>query len=282
MFGKFATVVLLVVASALFGGCTGSRTMAADPRGARIVTLMPSFAQDVCAIGGAFDLAGVSEYSESAGCAKNVPRVANFSSLNAEQIVALHPTAVIAIPAQQLLTAPLRRAGLRVEYLTDDSYDDIFSNIRRIGELTGRQAQAQQLIGRLRARTQQLQSSERINHHVRVFVALQAQPIWTVGPQSYISTLLGLAGARNAVTHLPRAYAQYSAESLLRLQPDAILCDAQTHLETVLRREPWRSLRAVREGHVLILSDAAILETPGPRYNEGLSWLIEHLRSLSQ
>jgi iron complex transport system substrate-binding protein len=112
-------------------------------------------------------------------------------------------------------------------------------------------------------------------------VVLQAQPIWTVGPQSYISTLLQMAGGRNAVSALPRSYAQYSAEALLRTQPDAIVAGSDVHLESVLDREPWRSLRAVREKRVFILKTPDILERPGPNYNEGLSWLIEHLRPLS-
>jgi ABC-type Fe3+-hydroxamate transport system substrate-binding protein len=282
VFGKAGTIAMWAAAAALLAGCASSASSASTTSAVRIVTLMPSFAQDVCAIGAGANLVGVSEYSESAGCAKNVPRIANFSSLNAERIVALHPSAVIAIPEQQLLAAPLRRAGLHVEYLSDDSYGDIFSNIERIGELTAHGTQAQRLVAQLRARTKRLQAGEHIRYRPRVFVVLQAQPVWTVGPQSYIAKLLDLAGARNAVTQLQRPYAEYSAEELLRLQPDAILCDRDAHLEPMLGREPWRSLRAVREGHVFILKDPAILETPGPRYNEGLSWLIEHLRSLSQ
>jgi len=33
---------------------------------------------------------------------------------------------------------------------------------------------------------------------------------------------------------------------------------------------PWSSLRAVQQHHVYMLPDAAILERPGPRYNDGL------------
>jgi iron complex transport system substrate-binding protein len=134
----------------------------------------------------------------------------------------------------------------------------------------------------LRERTKALQATERGNRRPRVFVVLQAQPIWTVGPQSFISTLLQLAGARNAVTDLPRPYAQYTAEALIRLQPDAIVAGGDTQLESLLGREPWRSLRAVHEHHVYMLADPSTLERPGPNYNEGLSWLIERLRPLTQ
>jgi ABC-type Fe3+-hydroxamate transport system substrate-binding protein len=45
-------------------------------------------------------------------------------------------------------------------------------------------------------------------------------------------------------------------------------------LQSVLDRPPWNALRAVRENRIAYLPDPAILERPGPRYNDGLAWLI--------
>lgn len=269
----------LALALAACAGSTHERTSNSHAR--RVVTLMPSFAEDLCAMGSASLIAGVSEYSNTAGCALHAPTVANFSSVDVEKIISLHPDLVVAIPAQRRLTAPLERAGIRTAYMSDDSYDDLFRNINTLGRLTGSERSATGLNDRLRARTAELRASEHFSKRPSVFVVLQAQPVWTVGPQSYISTLLDLAGARNAVTHLPRPYAQYSAEALLKLQPDAIVAGSDTQLQTLLAREPWRSLRAVQRKHVYILRDPGVLERPGPNYNEGLSWLIEHLRPLS-
>jgi ABC-type Fe3+-hydroxamate transport system substrate-binding protein len=66
------------------------------------------------------------------------------------------------------------------------------------------------------------------------------------------------------------------------LQPDAIVATDDAHVELLLDRQPWRSLRAVRERHVFILNDPGILARPGPRYNEGLAWLIERLRPIAK
>lgn len=243
---------------------------------------MPSFAQDLCAMGSGGLIVGVSEYGNSATCAPRAPAIANFSSVNVEKIIALRPDLVVGIPAQRRLTAPLERAGIRTVFLSDDSYGDLFRNIAEIGRLTGSTQSASDLIARLRSRTNRLRASEHFTKRPSVFVVLQAQPVWTVGPQSYISTLLELAGARNAVTRLPRAYAQYNTEALVDLQPDAIVAGSDTQLTALLDREPWRSLRAVRQKHVYVLQDPGVLERPGPNYNEGLSWLIEHLRPLSK
>jgi len=283
VYGKATVVAGVFAAAALLSACAQSPKSGAATvsHAKRIVTLMPSFAEDLCALGAGSQLVGVSEYSESATCARGKPRVANFAAVDVERIIALRPDAVVAIPAQRVLTAPLRRTGIATAYMPDDSYGDIFTDIRQLGAISGRPRQAANVIAALQQRTQDLRRSEHFAYRPRVFVLLQAQPIWTVGPQSYISTLLQLAGARNAVVALPRPYAQYSAEALLRLQPDAIVAGGDTGLGGLLDREPWRSLRAVREKRVFILADPDVLERPGPNYNEGLSWLIEHLRPLT-
>lgn len=258
--------------------------VAATPAGAprRVVVLVPSLVEDLCAVGGAGQLAGVSSATRDIPCAKGVPVVGDFASVDVEKIVALHADLVVGIPSQARFLRPLRTAGVRVELLDDDSYADIFSDLRALGRLTGHAAAAERLASSLRARTARLIAARRFKRTPTVFVVLGTGPIYTVGPGSYISTLVGLAGGRNAVTALPGAYGQYSAEALLRLQPDAIVTDPSVGLRAVLDREPWRSLRAVRLGHVFELPDASLLERPGPRYNAGLQWLIARLTPLAR
>ena len=277
---RILEIAAVAAAAALLGACSAPapRSGPASAPARRIVALMPSFAEDLCAIGDGRAIVGVSAYAASRGCARGVPQVGNFASVDTEKIVALHPDAVVAIPAQRRLAEPLRRAGIRVVFLADDSFADIFTGISRLGELTGRRAAAAAEIARLQSQTARLRGHVRGGRRPSVFVVLQGQPIWTAGPQSYIAKLLELAGARDAAAALPRAYAQYSAEALLRLQPDAIVAPSDAHLASLLGREPWRSLRAVREHHLYVLSDPDVLERPGPHYNEGLSWLIERLR----
>jgi len=272
--------IILWLALALCG-CATSGAGRLPAKADRIVSMMPSFTEDLCAIGARGSLVAVSQFTEDIACAKGLPQVSNYSSINTEQALSLHADTVVAIPAQRAMTAALRRAGVAAVYLRNDSYADLFTDIAALGALTGRSHQAGALISSLRRRTRELQAAERFRRRPAVFVAVQAQPIWTVGAQSYISTLIDLAGGRNAAANLAAPYAQYSAEALLRLQPDAIIAGNDTQLSSLLGKEPWRSLDAVRAHHVYIYN-AAFLDRPGPRYNEGLSWLIERLRPLGR
>jgi len=270
---------LAAVLFAALAACAQPQAAPLQGQARRIVSLMPSLTEDLCAIGARSQIVGVSAYSSDIRCVRGVPQVGNAAAVDAESILRLHADAVVGIPPQGMLMEPVRRAGVRIVLLSDNTFDDIFTDIDRLGTLTGRAQQARALIARLRTRTAQLRRSESHRSRPRVFVVIQAQPIWTVGPASYISTLLALAGARNAVESLPQPYAQYSAEALLRAAPDAIVATSDSQLPSVLARPPWNSLAAVRKRRVYIVPDDAILVRPGPRYNEGLAWLIERLTS---
>jgi iron complex transport system substrate-binding protein len=243
----------------------------------RIVSLIPSLTEDLFAIGAGPQVVGVSAWTDFPPQAARLPVVGSASSVDTELVLRLHPDAVVGIPAQAALVADLRRAGLSPDLLADDSYQDIFSDLARLGRISGHASEAAALEKRLRARTVQLQRSVRGNSRPSVFVVLGVGPIYTVSDTSYIAQLIALAGGRNAAGNLKDAYPRYSAEALVALQPDVVVADSQSGLSGVLDRAPWSALRAVREHRVYILADAALLERPGPRYNEGLAWLIARL-----
>lgn len=251
----------------------------------RLVAIVPSMADDLFAIGAGPQVVGVSRFVDDVAAAKNVPVVADFQSVDVERIVALHPDVVVGMPSQAAMVAGLRRAGIRVVLIPDDSYEDIFTDLRTLGDLSGRRPQAEALIARLQHETAQLRArAERFAYRPSVFYVVGTGPIWTVGRGSYIATLLEFAGGRNAAAGLTTPWGQYSEEALLRAQPDAVIAGRDTPISGVLAREPWRSLRAVREQHVFTPEDARIddaLNRPGPNYNEGLRWLIERLSPLS-
>jgi iron complex transport system substrate-binding protein len=248
----------------------------------KIVSLMPSLTEDLFAIGAGPQVVGSSQYTDFPSAAKRLPQIASFSSLDAERIVRLHPNVVVGIPSQASLVSDLRRAGLDVELLRDDSFGDLFATLTELGTLSGHTREASALASALHARTAALVRTVPAAPSPRTFVVLGVAPsIFTVGDGSFIAHLLALAGARNA-SGLHDAYGRYSAEALVAEQPDAIVADKQSGLSGVLSQPPWNALRAVREGRVYILDDADILERPGPRYNEGLAWLIAHLHASSR
>jgi iron complex transport system substrate-binding protein len=263
---------------ALLAPAVVAAPVAADsPQSSRIVSLVPSLTEDLFAIGAGKQVVGVSQYTDYPAAAAKLPQVSSYSSLDAEAIVKLHPDLVVGITAQANLVADLQRAGLRVVLMNNDSFDDIFADLTLLGALSGHGREAIALNGRLRARTAELIRSVPSGAAPRCFVVVGVAPIFTVGDKSYIAHLLRLAGARNAASGLDLAYARYSPEALVALQPDVIIADRASKIGSVLDRTPWNALRAVASKHVYVLDNDSLLERPGPRYNEGLAWLIARL-----
>ena len=252
------------------------------PGDVRMVSLMPSLTEDIVALGARNQLVAVDRFSGTMPGLEQLPKVGDFASIASERIVQLHPDVVVGIPSQERLLQPLRQAGIQTQLLRDDSFEDIFRNLEALGATCGRTAEAAALEKRLRSQTKALAGSTHYKHRPSVFVVLDTSPIYTTGRSSYIATLIHLAGGRNAAEDLASAYAPYSSEALLRSQPDVIITDASTGLGAALRSEPWRSLRAVQLHHVYTVEPREILERPGPRYNEGLQWLIARLAPLAQ
>ncbi len=275
--------IAIVPLTLLLCGCGahGADDARAPRTAGRVVTLMPSFADDLYVIGAGGQLVAVSAYTD-APPAQHLPRVADASSVDAEAIVVLRPSVVIGIPAQSRFVEPLRRAHVPVYLLADDTYDSIFSNLRVAGALTGHRREAAAEVDRLQRETAALVDRTRgFARHPSVFVVLGSGPIWTAGAGSYITKLIALAGGRNAAGDLGAAYGEYSAEALLRDQPDLLVTDPATHVEALADREPWRSLRAVRLHRVYAI-DPDVLERPGPNYNEGIRRLLQRIAPLAQ
>jgi iron complex transport system substrate-binding protein len=273
---RLPAAALLAAAFGLLGPAPGSaQTKATQP--VRVVSLIPSLTEDLFAIGAGPDVVGVSQFTDYPPAATRLPQVSTFSSVDAEKVVQLHPAVVVGIPAQAALVGDLRRLGLKVVLMSDDSFDDIFTDLGTLGRLTGRSHEAAALSARLRARTAELVRRVPAEPRPTVFVVLGVAPIYTVGDRSYIAHLIGLAGGRNAATGVHDAYARYSAEALVAAQPDALVTDRTTNLSAAFGAAPWNALRAVRTHRVYVLNDAALLERPGPRYNDGLAWLIAQL-----
>ena len=269
----FAAFAIAACAAFSFTSSCAGAAQGARPR---IVSLIPSLTEDLFAIGAGPQVIAVSDFTDYPARAKSLPVVASFTSIDAERVARLHPDLVVGIDAQRSLVGDLRRIGIHVELLGDNSFDDLFATIARLGTLSGHASEASSLTARLHARTKELVARVPAQPRPRTFVVLGTSPIFTIGDGSYIAHLIALAGGRNA-SGVSEPYPRFGAEALVAAQPDIVVADAQSGIRGVLATEPWKSLRAVRAGHLYVLDDADILERPGPRYNEGLAWLIARL-----
>ena len=108
----------------------------------------------------------------------------------------------------------------------------------------------------------------------RVFWHIYESPLMTIGAGSYLSELLVIAGVENSFGDLRAPSPQVSLEEVARRDPYAILA-SPTSAATIRASSAWQSVRAVREGRVLVV-DTTLVGRPGVRMGEAA----RHLRAL--
>jgi iron complex transport system substrate-binding protein len=182
-----------------------------------------------------------------------------------EALLALHPDLVLAWTSgtPTMTVEHIKALGLRVVSMDMQHMSDISATLLRIGELTGKQAKAQQAAQTFAAGVQALRTQYAGREALRVFVEVNRQPLYTVNGQHIISEALGLCGGINVFADLNQLAPVVGVESVLKLNPDVILStdgDAQQ-----LRQDwqAWRQLNAVKQQHIYAVSpDTTTRATP--------------------
>lgn len=248
----------------------------------RIVTLAPSNTEILYALGALDRLVGRDDYSDYPAQVADVPSIGNeYPNVNAEAVLALKPDLVLAAGVTNADDVKkLADLGLAV-YATSNAknLDDIYADIAAIGELTGRAAEAAQVVADLKARVATVAARTRAAASQPVVFyevdATEPEKPWTTGTGTFIDALITLAGGQNAGA-VGQDYFQISFEQLITADPDVIVLGSSTFggqtPELVAQRPGWDKLKAVRENAVYTFDDN-LVSRPGPRIVEGLEAL---------
>lgn len=167
----------------------------------RIVSLAPSNTEILFALGLGDKLVGVTEYCDYPPEAKEIPNIGGFSTPNIEEIVALSPDLVIAAPRHEGEIIPqLEEKGLTVFALAPKTFDTILDAITLLGEVTGSNEEASQLVAdmqnRIKAVTDKTDSLPE-DKRPRVFYLTWHDPLKTSGLETLHHELIEKAGGRN-------------------------------------------------------------------------------------
>ena len=261
------------------------RQVSLDAPAEKIVSLAPSNTEILFAIGAGPQMIGRDSFSNYPPEALELAEIGGVRSTTLEEITRLQPDLVLAakINAPELISS-LEELGLTVYYL-DNPHDmeGLFTNLQIVAELTGRQAETEELVESLRQRVEKAKSvADSVPERPKVFYELDgtdpAKP-WTSGPDTFIDMLIDMAGGQNIGAVLSSEWAQISQEELIVQNPDIILLgDAAYGVtpESVAERPGWAAIKAVQEGRILPFNDD-LVSRPGPRLVEALEELVKVL-----
>ena len=241
----------------------------------RIISLAPSITETLYLLGAEGQLTGVTDQSDWPEAARLKPRIGDLLNPNFEIILNAKPDLIIASTAGNDRAAVMKLAelGLPVFVTAPRSLEKIFESIETIGRITGREAEGQQLVSRMKAHLEAIRQRLVGLTPMRAFFVTWFDPLLAPGKNTFENDVLRLANAVSITAEVEEFYPRYSLEQVLAQDPDVILTVVHpgNPLPDLSKLAGWGNLRAVRQGRVYSLNE--VLQHPSPRFIEGVEQL---------
>ena len=250
----------------------------------RIISLYGAHTENLFSLGLDMKIIGVSKNEVYPPQAMTKPIFSYHD--DAEKFIAAHPDLVIIRPmiarGYRNLVVKLQKAGITVVSLQPTTVDEMFSYWKKLGMLTGKERQAEEMIERFQ------QGLSRINSCVeaipfterkRVYFEAIHSKMKTFSPSSIAIFALKSAGGINVANDAKAIrgtnIAAYGKERILSHANEIDVYLAQrgtmnhTMVESILQEGGFKAIRAVREREVYII-DEEIVSRPTMRLLEGI------------
>jgi iron complex transport system substrate-binding protein len=244
----------------------------------RIVSLAPANTEILYALGLGDRIVGVTEYSDYPPEAALKPNVGRYDTPNIEQILATNPDLILADSIHKAEIIPqLESHGLTVVTIAPATFEEIFDSIRMVGEITGTEEKADELLSDMQARvkaitdkTDALPESEIVS----VFYLVWHDPLMTSGGDTLINEMIEMSGGRNIFEDVSGA-AMVELEELIARNPQVIIAGVGMGLDVEITMQVFetetrlKELDAIKNGRVYGIH-IDISGRTGPRIVEGL------------
>ncbi|CAM5796106.1 ABC transporter substrate-binding protein [Rhizobacter fulvus] len=253
--------------------------LAAPPQ--RIVSLLPSATESVCALGACARLVGTDRFSNWPASVRALPKLGGLEDAQIERIAALRPDLVIVASAARVVDR-LEALGMRVVVLESRDHADVKRSLTTIARLLGTPAQAEQVWAAIEAETRA--AAARVPpawRGRRVYFEVDSTP-YAAGASSFIGETLDRLGLVNALPAELGPFPKLNPETLLRLQPDIVMAD-RVALASMPSRPGWAVLQALRDGRSCGFPGPRyeLLLRPGPRMGEAAGVIADCLVALA-
>jgi iron complex transport system substrate-binding protein len=245
----------------------------------RIAALQPSISIILDQLGALDSLVACTKY-----CIEAVPSLAQRPitiikdswSCSTEEILAAKPNLVLAcVPYRMDSLAALLKAGCPVVTLAPRTLADIDADIRLLGSIVHRVAEAEALVAAMQRDVAAIRAATAGEPVLNVYCEEWGKPL--IHSQPWVAELVESAGGR----FLGEPGRQTTPEAVAASDPDAMIfcwCGAgdRVPLDRVIERRGWQNLRAAQSGRVFCIADEW-LNSPAPTILRGLRAIAEAL-----
>ncbi len=247
-------------------------TVTLTQRPERIVSLSPTVTEMLFAIDAGPQVIAVDDQSTFPADAPKTD-LSGFKP-NAEAIAAKNPDLVVLSDDLNKIVDQLTALKIPVFLMPSaKDLDQTYAEIGQLGTLTGHQAEAAALTGRMRTQIDKIVRSVPARSKPLSYYYELDPTLYSATSKTFIGSVFALFGLTNVADAADPdgakgGYPQLSQEALVTANPDMIFladskCCAQSP-ETVKARKGWATITAVRSGQIVALDDD-IASRWGPR-----------------
>jgi iron complex transport system substrate-binding protein len=253
--------------------------LAAPPQ--RIVSLLPSLTETVCALQACKRLVGTDRYSNWPASVQALPKLGGLEDTQIERLVALKPDLVLVASSARAIDR-LEALGLRVVVLEPRTLQDTERVIVQVARVLGDAPAGPALWQRLQARV--AAAAARVPADLRgrkVYFEVASAP-YAASEASFVGENLARLGMGNIVPAALGPFPKLNPEFIVRAQPDIVMATASA-LAEMPSRPGWAGLLALRERRSCGFAPQPwdTLVRAGPRLAEGAEFLADCLAGLA-
>ena len=233
----------------------------------RVISLLPSLTESVCARGKCSTLVGVDRFSNWPKSIENLPKLGGMSDINIERIIQLKPDVVLLEKASPVI-ARLNGLGIKTFAFDIKSMGDEERALQKLDSILGTSESARvwnQIQQQITRANKQLLSRDK---KISVYFEVNSAP-FAAGRNSFIGDILTRLGLVNIVPESLGPFPKINPEFVVQLNPEIILLSTST-LVDIQNRPGWKSIPAVAKNRVCIFTadQNDVLVRPGPRMGE--------------
>jgi iron complex transport system substrate-binding protein len=242
-------------------------TVVFDQSPQRVISLLPSLTESICALGKCSTLVGVDRFSNWPKSILGLPKLGGMGDVNIERIVQLKPDVVLLERASPII-ARLNSLGITTFVLDIKSMSDEERALQKLDAVLGTSESTRvwnQIQKEIVRAGKQIPSREK---NIRVYFEVNPAP-YAVGRTSFIGEILIQLGVVNIIPDSLGPFPKINPEFVVQAKPDVILLTEST-VADIQRRPGWNSIPAVIRNHICTFSTDQndVLVRPGPRMGE--------------
>lgn len=246
----------------------------------RIVTLLPSLTETVCALGACGRLVGTDRYSNWPASVQALPKLGGLDDALLERIVALKPEVVLAASSTRAV-GRLEQLGIPVLAFDSDRHEQVRASLQRIGSLLGAPAQAEAAWAAIEAEFARAAAAVPARLQGRtVYFEADSTP-YAAGAASFVGQTLARLKLENIAPASMGAFPKLNPEFIVRSQPHVVMA-VRRNADEMKGRPGWSQLQALQSGRICAFDSERyeLLTRPGPRLGQAALAMAECLAAL--